>query len=805
MFKKGVAVTLILALSLLSGGLEPWAAAAQVVRSAVPAGGARSAAPVSTPKIAGRSSLALPPGIVTLRGPSSIAPAPAAALPVLAEPAPVFGEARFARALERLQAPSLLESLPAEAPGEKAYAAAGADFARRLGLHELESGGELAEIGSAQAFGASPILLERSRPRVSETTAGPRSPEGHGRKQFKSPVFPAAGAALAASLGEALRTLAAFFAGISAPVSALGPAAAALHAAAAAAGIAALGAGAVFAAAAVVDVVSLSYGMWRGREMSDAGFWDFVRSEVIAGRLDAGVAELLRVHRPERRWSLDFGFSSAGYIYLRPELAATPWLFRQVLAHELRHVRGAPQRGPPVRGFKGWLRRLASELSARAAELTTAKVIRKARVPVLERALRLAQISLALARPYEVLVVNGAGPEIKDPQVYHALSGGSARVESLDSSEPQAALAMAQNRRRFGAVVLDHSQGLLPEPRSADDLRLAQALDQLDSLFVLATRMTPQNSAFSAEPALARRYEVLTAMARNLSRADGKSRDRFETLVRDLWQDIASTKLKGMKVSELIGSLYEAMVNKGVAFLPFGPDDAGLPVWEKLLRFWEAPNGGQFRLVRVDLENGGHILILRKIESRVGLWLRPTKGFLATTIPDAGASSQSREAARNALSAAGFGEQLVKFDELEVDIRHVFGADVGRQEIYVTVPRRNAGAIRRYVTGQSIEVGSSRADFEPHLFEAGELHSVKPVWQAGITGADGTIMWIDTGADKTHPDFEGRLDVVDMVNEGPEDWNGHGTHVAGISISGGTPYTGMAKGARGIMAKVFSR
>src|SRR6185312_8563184 len=66
-------------------------------------------------------------------------------------------------------------------------------------------------------------------------------------------------------------------------------------------------------------------------------------------------------------------------------------------------------------------------------------------------------------------------------------------------------------------------------------------------------------------------------------------------------------------------------------------------------------------------------------------------------------------------------------------------------------------------------------------------------------------MWIDTGADASHEDFAGRLDVIDMVNEGPEDWVGHGTHVAGISISGGAGFLGMAKGASGTMAKVFSR
>jgi hypothetical protein len=44
-----------------------------------------------------------------------------------------------------------------------------------------------------------------------------------------------------------------------------------------------------------------------------------------------------------------------------------------------------------------------------------------------------------------------------------------------------------------------------------------------------------------------------------------------------------------------------------------------------------------------------------------------------------------------------------------------------------------------------------------------------------------------------------------MVNEGPEDWHGHGTHVAGISIADRDPFIGMAPKASGVMVKVFSR
>lgn len=827
--RKAIAVLLSLALVGLSAGLEPLQAMAAEV-APVRVNGSGNGAPVvpnaaigvqlqpaglSVSPLSGLQGTlgALPSAPkVTVQGmPAPVAgllqalpPALPGALPAPAAQAQAEApQTPFQQTMQRLQAPSMVQDSPAQAGSETSADAANRDFAQRLGekvsaAADLE--GPLAVLGPSGLVPAAPGKV--SAEDVPVSLPAPVQPG----KQAKSPVFPAVVAAVAALVWEGIRAAASLTGGAALHAAGAAPLYTVLQAAAGVAGFTVLGVGAVFAAAALADIGSYAYGMWRGRQVTDADFWDFVRGEVMVGRMDAGVAEMLRVHRPGGiSWNMDFGFTANGSIHMRPELAATPWLFRQVLSHELRHLRGGPQRGPPAGRIRGLWRHFVSELSARAGEFKAAKRIARTRIPVLERALRLAQLSLALAKPYDVLVVNAGSAELENPAVYQALSGGQARVSVVKGADPQAVLGDAKNARRFQAVVLDQSSVLLPEEKSADSQRLSQALEQLDDLFVLATRLVPQTGAFSDNAAHAQRYQSLAAVARGLDPRDKKARDKFEKLVREFWQDIAATRLKGIKAADLMASLYDSMPNKGVAFLPFGPEAAGLPVWEKLLRFWEAKDGGQFRLVRVDLENGGHILILRKIEARVGLWLRPQKGFLAVTIPDADASSEARESARTALSAAGFSDQLAKFDELGVEIRHVFGADVGRQEIYVTVPRRNAGAIRRFVSAAAMDVGASQANFEPHLFESAELHKVKPVWQAGITGADGTIMWIDTGADKTHPDFEGRLDVVDMVNEGPEDWIGHGTHVAGISISGGAAYTGMAKAAHGIMAKVFSR
>jgi len=146
------------------------------------------------------------------------------------------------------------------------------------------------------------------------------------------------------------------------------------------------------------------------------------------------------------------------------------------------------------------------------------------------------------------------------------------------------------------------------------------------------------------------------------------------------------------------------------------------------------------------------------------------------------------------------------FDSLDVSVRHVFGADVGRQEIYITVPRRHRAAIRKFV-GRARRVGdrplAGRLRDAPRTPPA--FRTCRRAWLGrGSPARAAGSWWIDTGADSSHEDFGGRLDVIDMVDEGPEDWVGHGTHVAGISISGNSDFFGMAKEAAGIMAKVFS-
>ncbi|MBK6769016.1 MAG: S8 family peptidase [Ardenticatenales bacterium] len=91
------------------------------------------------------------------------------------------------------------------------------------------------------------------------------------------------------------------------------------------------------------------------------------------------------------------------------------------------------------------------------------------------------------------------------------------------------------------------------------------------------------------------------------------------------------------------------------------------------------------------------------------------------------------------------------------------------------------------------------------------LIGVPRVVDAGFGGQGVRIGIVDTGIDRDHPDFEGRIaawrDLIDENADAAHDPNGHGTHVAGIAAgsgaAGGGRYKGVAPQAMLVIARAL--
>ena len=92
---------------------------------------------------------------------------------------------------------------------------------------------------------------------------------------------------------------------------------------------------------------------------------------------------------------------------------------------------------------------------------------------------------------------------------------------------------------------------------------------------------------------------------------------------------------------------------------------------------------------------------------------------------------------------------------------------------------------------------------------APKIHAPQ-LWNLGFDGRGIKVAVVDTGIDRTHPDFEDRVIAVrDFTNSSPDalDGNGHGTHVAstiaGSGSASGGRYIGVAPEALLLAAKVL--
>ncbi|MBI5630897.1 MAG: S8 family serine peptidase [Elusimicrobia bacterium] len=701
--------------------------------------------------------------------------------------------------------------LTIHAPAAAARAAGEADFARRVLGENPQTFLPEAEVlhvpgGSPVSSFASRLLLHRfQRPRAGQARL-PRPSRAEPRAAARAAtamLWPAAASALS-------------WVGLAMARWALAPAAITVSPAKEP-GIFGIGLG-LMAAAAVVfgtlalgDLILFSAATRRGRNATKAQFHAAVNTLKAEGQipLNARVSEF----KPKRgAWDFRFGYAAGDTIFIRRELAAVPWLFKLVLAHELEHLEDHRARGPPGGVSYGFIRSavrgILAEAKARALEWPRWHSLRKARASHFEQVLSAAKASLHFDGVSEVLLINPGTEFLRDPLLFQKLSGGRARVVKSRKSSPGPELARKPGR--FTAVVWDKHAEALPKPGTRGRGELEKALRHFNSLHqLLMGRPVPESAGIELDDKEKKAFDNLRRIAGKIARGDKSQERRFHRQVKAFGRKFFRLKHEELpqlrQALGLVENLYAGLKNNGIVYLSFPPGDATLPLWQGLLRFWEAADGGEFRMARVDMMNGGHVLLLRKAESRVSLVLRPrAQGAIKESLPLSGNLAKSRSRARILLKQAGFNKYLAEFERLGVEVRHILGRDFAAdEEIHVSVPYRNLAALRRLLRdGREFEVNGVKSAASPRMIESAPIEDVPRLWESGINGKGERVAIVDTGL-FMHHDLEARAIVRDVTNTGLKDTDGHGTVVAGIAAGSGDDVKGTAHGASLVAEKVF--
>ena len=111
----------------------------------------------------------------------------------------------------------------------------------------------------------------------------------------------------------------------------------------------------------------------------------------------------------------------------------------------------------------------------------------------------------------------------------------------------------------------------------------------------------------------------------------------------------------------------------------------------------------------------------------------------------------------------------------------------------------------------SLDAVMTVSDRQDNQDDPSDLATVYPfainavaAWDEGVTGEGVTVAVIDSGI-KRRNDFRARLAArfnFSSLDGGPDDGNGHGTHVAGVIAGEADDYVGIAPGARVLSLKV---
>lgn len=124
--------------------------------------------------------------------------------------------------------------------------------------------------------------------------------------------------------------------------------------------------------------------------------------------------------------------------------------------------------------------------------------------------------------------------------------------------------------------------------------------------------------------------------------------------------------------------------------------------------------------------------------------------------------------------------------------------------VVIEVGQRRAAALERALRRLGFDV-ERPAHVVPMLDQSVPMMAVDQAWTAGATGVSVRIGVVDTGVDRSHPDFRGRIGAYqDFTDTDLVDGVGHGTHVCGIAGGAGERYRGVAPASDLFVAKVLT-
>ncbi|MEZ0345192.1 MAG: S8 family peptidase [Infirmifilum sp.] len=198
------------------------------------------------------------------------------------------------------------------------------------------------------------------------------------------------------------------------------------------------------------------------------------------------------------------------------------------------------------------------------------------------------------------------------------------------------------------------------------------------------------------------------------------------------------------------------------------------------------------RLARLLAEPGA---LADERTARVIIWTRER-------IPLEGPAKENRFS--SALEAVGFPSSFP--DRYSLRVRHVFELVPAFSAV---MPLKSIASLAREADAYpGITYLDEAKEFRALLHETVPMIRVDAVWRDyGYTGRGVKIAVVDTGIDGSHPDLKGRVAASANFSwdSDEKDYEGHGTHVAGIAAGAGEKYRGVAPEATLLNAKALNK